>query len=141
MHESDPEFRHDMRGMAERLSLPLSSMQLGIWFAQRIDPLNPAFNIAEHIELSGALDPDLFERALQRVVIESTALCVQLVEDVSGPRQIIGDLPAWSMPFVDLSAAADPRAAAECWMASDLARPIELTRGPLFGYALFRLAT
>ena len=126
--------------LREASDLPLSAMQLGIWFAQQIDPLNPGFNIGEYVEVSGTLDPDLFESALQRVVTKSTSLCVRFVEDVGGPRQIIGDLPTWSMPFIDLSAAGDPRAAAECWMASDLARPIELTRGPLFGYALFRLA-
>ena len=112
--------------LREASDLPLSAMQLGIWFAQQIDPLNAGFNIGEYVEVSGTLDPDLFERALQRVVTESTSLCVRFVEDVGGPRQIIGELPTWSMPFIDLSAAGDPRAAAECWMASDLARPIEL---------------
>ena len=42
------------------------------------------------------------------------------------------------MPLVDVSAETDARAAAESWMQADLARPIDPTRGPLFGYALFK---
>src|SRR6516162_6673797 len=44
------------------------------------------------------------------------------------------------MPFIDVSTEPDARAAAESWMQADLARPIEPTRGPLFGYALFKAA-
>jgi len=42
------------------------------------------------------------------------------------------------MPIIDVSAKPDARAAAESWMQADLARPIDPTRGPLFGYALFK---
>ena len=51
-----------------------------------------------------------------------------------GPRQIIGPAPDWSMSFIDVSAAADPQAAAEQWMKADLAKPIDLTHGPLFDF-------
>ena len=42
------------------------------------------------------------------------------------------------MLIVDVSSETDPRAAAESRMKADLAGPIEPTRGPLFGYALFK---
>src|SRR5215510_12544205 len=42
------------------------------------------------------------------------------------------------MPTIDVSAEPDARAAAESWMQADLAQPIEPTRGPLFGFALFK---
>ena len=118
--------------------LPLSSAQLGIWFAQQIDPSNPIYNIGEYVEIDGFIEPSIFERALRQVVVETEALRVRFVEPAEGPRQIIGDAPAWSMPLVDVSAETDARAAAESWMQADLARPIDPTRGPLFGYALFK---
>src|SRR4029078_4467610 len=45
---------------------------------------------------------------------------------------------AWPLPIIDVSADADPRAAAETWMQADLARPIDPTVGPRFGVALFK---
>ena len=41
-------------------------------------------------------------------------------------------------PLIDIGAEPDPRAAAEAWMKTDLARVIEPEHGPLFGYALFQ---
>jgi hypothetical protein len=40
----------------------------------------------------------------------------------------------------DLTGRADPLAAALAWMTDDLARPVDLTAGPVFGHAVFRLA-
>ena len=49
----------------------LSDAQLGIWFAQAIDPSNPAYNLGEYLEIEGSIDATLFERALRQVVSES----------------------------------------------------------------------
>ena len=81
--------------------LPLSAAQLGIRFAQQIDPLNPAYNVGEYIEIRGSLDPILFERALRQVVGETEALRVQIIEHAEGPRQVVGSPPEWPMPIVD----------------------------------------
>ncbi len=121
-----------------RIILPLLPAQLGIWLEQEIDPSSPAYNIGEYIEIHGALDPVLFERSLRQVVGEVQALCVQFVAD--GPGQIVDPSPVWAMPTLDISTEADPRAVAESWMRADLARPIDPTCGPLFGYALFKTA-
>src|SRR5215216_668238 len=118
--------------------LPLSSAQLGIWFAQRLDPTSPAYNIGEYIEIHGSVDPLRFEQALRHVVREAEALRLRIVERAGNPRQVIGPPPAWSMPFFDLSAETDARAVAETWMKADLARPVDPTRGPLFAFALFK---
>src|SRR5262249_35163884 len=48
--------------------------------------------------------------------------------------------PDWSLSYLDVSDAPDPQAAAERWMKSDLAQPVDLIEGPLFTYALFRAA-
>ena len=74
----------------ENNPLPLSDAQLGIWFAQTIDPSNPAYNLAEYLEIDGPIDATLFETALRQVVNETEALCVRFVSGADGPRQIIG---------------------------------------------------
>ncbi|MFL6805013.1 MAG: non-ribosomal peptide synthetase, partial [Xanthobacteraceae bacterium] len=127
-------------GALDNGTLPLSDAQLGIWFAQRLHPTSAAYNIGEYIEIHGAIDPVSFEQALRQVVMEAETLRVQIVERSDVPRLVIGAPPAWSLPFIDVSAAADAPAAAESWMTADLAQPVDPTRGPLFGFALFKVA-
>ena len=120
--ESDVRLRIEQAHAQGSAVLPLSSAQQGIWFAQQIDPLSPAYNIGEYIELNGRIDALLFERALRKVVVESEALRVQIIDLAGQAGQIVGPPPAWSMPVIDVSAETDPRAAAESWMRTDLAR-------------------
>src|SRR5436190_3447372 len=116
----------------------LSTAQLGIWFAQQINPDASAYNIGEYIEIHGSLDPRLFEQALRTVVGETDALRLQIVNHLDVPQQVVRPALSWTMPYTDLSEEADPRAVAEAWMQADLARPVGPTGGPLFGYALFK---
>ncbi|MFG3697370.1 amino acid adenylation domain-containing protein [Micromonospora sp. NPDC047620] len=121
-------------------SLPLSSAQSGIWFAQRLEPESAIYRASEYLEMHGAVDPEVFERALRTVVGEADALHVRFAETTDGPRQSVDGCPQWTLHRVDVSNAPDPRAAAEEWMRADLTRPVDLTRGPLFTQALFAVA-
>src|SRR4051794_5064632 len=134
--------RGQQRGaeVQENNPLPLSDAQLGIWFAQTIDQSSTTYNLAEYLEIGGPVDATLFEVALQQVVAETEALHVRFVSNADMPGQIIGPAPDWSMSLVDVSGAAGPQAAAERWMRADLAKPVDLTRGPLFAYALLKAA-
>ena len=116
--------------------LSLSAAQRGIWLAQQIDPTSPAYNIGEYIEILGSVDVVLFEQSLRQVVSEAQALHAKFI--AGGPGQILDPSLSWSMPVFDVSAEADARAAAEAWMKADLAHPVDPTRGPLFGFALFK---
>ena len=130
--------RRDLESAQDGGGFALSSAQLGIWFAQKLDPSSPAYNIGEYIELNGPIDPALFERALRQAVFEAETLRVRFVDDAAAPRQIVGAPAPWSLCVIDVSAEDDARAAAETWMKADLARPVEPTIGPLFGFALFK---
>src|SRR5437762_12774480 len=61
-------------------ALALSSAQLGIWFAQKLDPGSAAYNIGEYIEIDGPVVLPLFERALRQVVSEAQSLRLQFSE-------------------------------------------------------------
>ncbi len=117
---------------------PLSSAQLGIWFAQRLNPSSAAYNIGEYLEIRGDIAPAVFERALRQVVAESETLCVRITEREGQPRQIVDRTFGWPLPVIDLSSESDPRTIAETWMRSDLAQPVDPVRGPLFSFALFK---
>ncbi len=111
-----------------------------VWIAQRLDPCNPVFNFAEYLEILGPVDPRLFETALRRVVLETDALHLRVIDTEEGPRQGIDADLDWVLPLIDVSAETDPRAAAETWMQEDAGRVVNLGSGPLFGSALFRAA-
>ena len=126
--------------VSDPVALPLSAGQIGVWFAQQLNPSSAAYNIGEYIEICGPIDPVLFEQALRQVVIESEALRTRIVERADGPRQFVEISPDWTFPYRDLSAAADARTEAEAWMQADLARPIDPQHGPMFGFALFKIS-
>ncbi|GGM15614.1 hypothetical protein GCM10010129_69800 [Streptomyces fumigatiscleroticus] len=118
--------------------LPLTAAQSGMWYAQALDPLSPAQNTAEYLEIDGPLDPALFAEALRRVAAEADALRVVRVEDTpDGPRQYVAHPDAAEVPLTVREP--DTVAEAEAWMRADLAAPCDLAAGPLFRHALFRV--
>ncbi|MFF0408961.1 amino acid adenylation domain-containing protein [Kitasatospora sp. NPDC004745] len=121
--------------------VPLLAAQAAIWYAQALDPDSSAYNTGDAVEITGLLDEDLFEESLRQAVDEAEALSAVVVTGPDGtPRQRLSPGPRWPLHRLDLRAAHDPDAEAEAWMRADLARPADLTRGPLFTQALIRLA-
>lgn len=124
--------------MAER-EAPRSDLmagQLGIWRAQQLAPDDPRYNIGEYFEFRGPLDLTAFEEALRRALREVDAFHLRFGGDGADVWQVVGDRDDWTLRRVDVSAEADPRAAAEEWMRADMGRPTDLQEGPLFTTAL-----
>nr|WP_034087188.1 non-ribosomal peptide synthetase [Streptacidiphilus albus] len=124
----------------EGAQFPLSGAQEGLWFAQRIDPENPAYNTAEYVEIHGALDPELFGSALRQTVGEAQTFAQRFTDTPAGPRVRLDPDAGRPLQTVDVSAAADPHAEVRAWIAADLATAAELDAGPLYTQALFRAA-
>ncbi|MGP2442284.1 amino acid adenylation domain-containing protein [Streptomyces sp. JW3] len=117
--------------------LPLTAAQSGMWFAQALDPLSPAQNTAECLEIDGPLDAALFAEALRRVAAEAETLRVRVADTPDGPRQHLAD--SVELPLIVRESGTS--AEAEAWMRADLAEPFDLAAGPLFRHALFRVGT
>ncbi|AXM89914.1 non-ribosomal peptide synthetase [Anoxybacillus ayderensis G10] len=126
--------------MNQRLRLPLSGAQAGIWFAQQLDPANPIYNTGEYVEIHGPVDPARFEQALRHVLVQAESLHAQFGEDENGPWQIIDPSPDFPFYFIDVSTAANPESEALFWMKKDLSKPVDLKCDPLFTEALFKLS-
>jgi amino acid adenylation domain-containing protein/non-ribosomal peptide synthase protein (TIGR01720 family) len=120
-------------------TLPLTHAQAGVWYAQRLDPANPIYTIAEYVEISGTVDPQAFERALCQVVAEADALRTVVVETDGAPAQTVQAEVDWRLSVVDLTAEPDPRAAALEWMRRAQSHPIDLAGGVPFAFALLRV--
>ncbi|WKX71641.1 non-ribosomal peptide synthetase [Streptomyces sp. XD-27] len=120
--------------------LPLTTGQYEIWVGQQMAPESPLYRIAEYMEIHGPVDPVAFEAALRQAVMEAEPYHARFGQEDGTPWQVIEPSADWAFPVFDVSGEADPRAVAEDWMRSDLLRPMDLERGPLFSFALFRLA-
>ncbi|MEU7260459.1 condensation domain-containing protein [Streptomyces rimosus] len=118
--------------------LALSAAQTGVWVAQQLDPDDRSFNIAEYCDIQGPVDRALFEAALREVVAATPALRARFGLGEEGLCQDIDDTVDVPLVYEDVSAAPDPRAAAERRMRRDLERTYDLATGPLFSWALFK---
>ncbi|HEX2315934.1 MAG TPA: condensation domain-containing protein, partial [Thermomonospora sp.] len=119
--------------------LPLSAAQRSVWYAQQLSPEVPIC-IAQYIEISGPLDPGLFDELARIAADEIPGLHIRLVEREGIPYQIVREGVEAAIPTVDLSAEPDPKAAAEAWMRADMAAPMDLLGDRLYTLVLLRLA-
>ncbi|HET6706130.1 condensation domain-containing protein, partial [Amycolatopsis sp.] len=117
---------------------PLSSAQLGIWYAQQLDPANPVHVVGEYADIPGELDVEAFRAAVTHTVGEAEALRTRFEDTAGGPRQRIVPHAEVPVPLIDVSAEPDPVAAAEARMREVLAGPMDLAARPPLRYALYR---
>ncbi|MCP2277286.1 non-ribosomal peptide synthetase [Nocardia amikacinitolerans] len=111
--------------VSENEGFPLSPAQLGMWYAQQLDPSVP-LNEAQYIEMRGPLDVDTLIEVSHRVAHEyETALLRFGVRD-GQPYQVVDPSLHTNLSYLDLSDAEDPDAEAMRWMRADVAAPVDL---------------
>ncbi|WP_051173839.1 non-ribosomal peptide synthetase [Amycolatopsis orientalis] len=121
------------------LDLPLTSGQLGVWYSQQLAPENPAYNIAEYLEIRGEVDTGLLVAAVRRTLAEAQTYQLRFRLENGTPRQYLDASMEHRIHVADLSASPNPLVAAEEWMAADLDQPMDLFAGPPSAHAVFRL--
>ncbi|WP_433361774.1 amino acid adenylation domain-containing protein [Streptosporangium sp. CA-115845] len=124
----------------------MSAAQSGIWDAQRIIPGEPLY-IAQYIEISGPVDPEVFAAAVRLAAGEVDAVHVRIIggetEEAGRAGQVVEEREV-PCPFLDLGGG-EPgdgglgaeRAALE-WMRKDLRSPFR--EDALVATALIRIA-
>jgi hypothetical protein len=118
----------------------LTAAQTEIWLAQQLAPHSAKYNLCEYLDITGPIDPTIFERAVREAVTEVDSLGVRFTEAADGtPRQEPVADPHWQFQLMDLSAELDPHAAASRWMRRETALPLDLG-GPLLAGALIKLS-
>jgi enterobactin synthetase component F len=117
----------------------LSQAELGLWYAQRVDPSNPVFNTGQYIDLRGPLNVDAFSAALTQAIEEADTLGFRVVDTPDGPRRVMDPDARPGLRVVDVRDAADPSAESLARMQRDMTSPIALDRDRLAATVLFRL--
>ncbi|MBW3571292.1 MAG: amino acid adenylation domain-containing protein, partial [Gemmatimonadetes bacterium] len=121
---------------------PLSFAQERLWFLAQLEPGSTAYNMPFALRLAGALDAAALERALGTVVARHQALRTVFRAGDGGPEQVIVPAGAVDLPADDLSGldAAAREAEARRRAQAEFHLPFDLSAGPLYRFALLRLA-
>ncbi|MFL0337828.1 enterobactin synthase subunit F [Stenotrophomonas maltophilia] len=118
-----------MNTVALATPVALTEAQAGLWFAQRLAPDNPSFNTAHAVWIDGALDVAAFTAAADQAAGEAQAFALRFAEGADGqPLQWLDPTHVPLLSVRDVSAAADPAAAARSLMHADRLSPVDPTR-------------
>ncbi|WP_116115615.1 non-ribosomal peptide synthetase [Austwickia chelonae] len=129
-------------------AMPLTSAQLGIWHAQRLDPATLTYVVGEILELRVPHDadaPDIHRLAdaVRRTVDDAQTLRLRFLDTPDGPRQYIDDTPAEAPQIIDLRNSPDPHAHAQAIVDDTRAATAEhcrtMTGRQLYQYTLLHL--
>ncbi|MET9662797.1 amino acid adenylation domain-containing protein, partial [Streptomyces sp. NPDC006510] len=110
--------------------LALTSAQLGIWNAQRLEPDSPYYLVGDVVEISGGepVDTDALAEAVRATTEEAETLRLRVYDTPDGPRQAVSQEPVALPRVVDVSGAADPVAAAQALVDAERGRAAEACR-------------
>lgn len=108
---------------------------------QELDPESPLYNAAEYIELRFAVDLPCLQAAIAQCMQEAEALCVRFSRAENEPLQTLFSEASAPVRWLDLSAEAEPMAAALSFMRRDAGVRFELTGGPIFRHALLQIGS
>jgi len=120
--------------------LPLSLNQEALWFLDRLEPDRPTYMLYLALNVAGPLDVAALERALQEIGRRHEVLRTTFPERQGAPVQAIASAVPDSLSLIDLSPlpAEERETEVRRQIAAEMARPIDLQRGPLVRIALFR---
>lgn len=119
--------------------MDLSLPQSGMWLKEKISGSDWSFMLGEAIEITGNLNPHNFFAALTQLTCELPVLRSRIRELDGQPYQVFLDRYEGQFQVVDLEGEPDPVAAAETWMAVELAKPVDLAENDLWRSVLLRL--
>ncbi|HEX5735288.1 MAG TPA: condensation domain-containing protein [Blastocatellia bacterium] len=120
---------------------PLSFAQQRLWFIDQMVPGGFAYNIPTAVRLTGRLDADALERALNEIVRRHESLRTTFTTVDEQPVQVIA--PSGSVPLhkIDLMGLpyAEREAEATRLTGEETRQPFDLSRGPLLRATLMRV--
>ena len=123
-------------------AIPLSFAQTRLWFLNTLAPASAAYNISGAVRIVGALDDDILERAINRIVSRHEILRTSFQEVDGQPTQVIHPDAVFKLERITIEAA---KGMEDAWTlalerASQFALNVfDLTKPTLLGGLLIRL--
>jgi len=133
--------RQSIARLSSDANAPLSLMQQRLWYLEQLQPGRTVYNVPSAHHLRGALDFDALERALARIVERQDVLRTVVGTHEGEPYQHVRARVEVSLPSEDLSQLPHGQREAELMrrLEDQIARPFDLSRGPLFRARLYAL--
>ena len=121
---------------------PTTLAQQALWFLDRLEPGNPAWNIAVRFRIAGQLDVPTLELALNEIVRRHEILRTTFSFIDHAPMQIVHETASIPLPIDDLSnfSAAERDAEEERRTITEGSLRFDLKSGPLLRARLLRLS-
>ncbi|MBN4003654.1 non-ribosomal peptide synthetase [Nostoc sp. LPT] len=117
---------------------PLSFAQQRLWFLDRLEPGNPAYNISLAVNLKGQLDISLLEQSLNEIIRRHETLRTTFTTVNGQPVQIIASSLKLSLSVINIELQSN--VAVQKLLTQESQRPFDLTHEPLLRAKLLRLA-
>ncbi|MEV0331556.1 non-ribosomal peptide synthase/polyketide synthase [Nocardia sp. NPDC050717] len=125
---------------ATPVPFPLTPAQLGVWYAQLLDPEVP-ITIAQYVDISGELDAAVLQQVTAEAAHAYGSPLVRIGETDGVPFQVVDhSIPVETeTPLIDLRHHDDPIAAAHEWMRAEFGAPLDLLTDRLVAGAVLRV--
>jgi amino acid adenylation domain-containing protein len=112
---------------------PLSPVQRGLWFAERLAPGSAEYLVPLALRLGGDLDVEALAGALSAVVARHEVLRSRFVEMDGEPTQVVDPVRPVSLPVTEVTDV-------EVFVRAQVEVPLDLEHGPVFRAALARVS-
>ncbi len=119
--------------------MPTSVAQQRFWILDQLEPGNTSLNMPLALQLTGKLDPDALERALNEIVARHEVLRTTFAKNNGKPVQVIAAAQLLQMEVVDLSGHREREKEVNRLMIEEAHIHFDLERGPLFKTKLLRI--
>ena len=126
--------------VARDQQLPLSPAQERFWFLAQLEQDSSVYNVPFALRLRGALDVGALEWSLGEIVRRHETLRTTFTIRGDQLSLVIAAPAAVGLPVTDLSGADDPKLEAHRLMREESHLPFDLSVGPVYRFALLRLA-
>ncbi|GLY37768.1 non-ribosomal peptide synthetase [Amycolatopsis sp. NBRC 101858] len=112
---------------------PLSPVQRGLWFAERLAPGSAEYLVPLALRIGGDLDVETLAGALSAVVARHEVLRSRFVEQDGEPSQVVDPVRPLPLPVTEVSDV-------ESFIQSQVGIPLDLEHGPVVRTALGRVS-
>ena len=123
-------------------ALPLSFAQQRLWFLDQLEPNNPLYNVPRTIRLTGTLQADALEKALNEIVRRHETLRTSFTTVNDEPVQVIAPSLAAPLALTDLTSLPESEREEEArrLVMEEAKRPFHLGEASMLRVSLLKLS-